>query len=166
MSRKLDCFGLLTLLMVAVALCPAAANAQVTIGSITVTNEWQMGESDGSGAVSGAAVSTAIDNIGGLNLTAVGTSGYPTYVSPGAYSGSSLAINFANPASTGNYGTPLASQYLVYSSSGNFISSAGQNWGLDFWVNFATLPADWRLRQPRDARQPGPQRRQQLYGFA
>ena len=35
----------------------------------------------------------------------------------------------------------MATQYLAYSSSGNFSSTAGQNWGLDFWFNLPTIPA-------------------------
>jgi hypothetical protein len=136
MFRKLDYVGLLILLIMGVALWPAAASAS----TITVTNEWQMGERDLSPAFPptpagpGATVLTAVDDVGTLNLTAGGS---PVYASPGAYPTSSLCASFTNPTCTNNSsGAPACTQYLQYSAAGNFAATggeAGSNWGCDFW---------------------------------
>jgi hypothetical protein len=140
MCHRFAWFGLPAVLFVGAALGPAAVDAQVTIGSICVTDEWQMGDSD-PGASPGGAVSATVDDLGGLNLTAVGAAGYPVYVSPGAYAGTSLAVGFSNPAGTSS--SVAATQYLEYSSGSLFNSSAGFNWGFDFWFNYPTaLPAN------------------------
>jgi hypothetical protein len=140
MTRKFVYFGLFTVAVVGIALCPAVANAgspyQPGSGSITVIDEWPMGESD-SGAVAGGTVTTTVDNIGGLNMTGYGS---PTYIAPAnsALPASTLGINLNNSP-------PTVGQYLVYSSAGNFsgaaIAAAGQNWGCDFWfdANSASL---------------------------
>ena len=135
-------FRRLTLLAVVAALAPVAARAQVQpyspgSGSITVVNEWQMGEYD-SGAAAGGTATTTVNDIGGHNMTAVGS---PSYISPanGGLPASTLALSCTGNTLGANSSTAPA-QYLTYSSAGTFgsdwgsaIASAGNNWGCDFW---------------------------------
>ena len=100
MARRFYHFGILSSLIVGVALFPAVANA-----TITVLNNWNMGESDPGPPVNGNNATTVVDNVGSWNMTATtancATSSRlhdvaATYVSPGAYTGSSLAMSFTN----------------------------------------------------------------------
>ena len=101
---------LLMTLWIATAFVLVGAVANAT--SIAVTNEWQMGESDPGSPVSGNNATTVVDNVGGWNMTATTATGAtvpagyttspPTYVSPGAYTGSSLAMSFTNADSVGS----------------------------------------------------------------
>jgi hypothetical protein len=142
MSRKLGYFGLLTLLVVGLALCSASAKASTLtfgVSPITVTNEWQLGESD-SGTLGGTAAATAVDDLGGWNLTGVNTgSTLATYVAgaSGAFGPSTLAVNFNNTGGTGGVSGTAQEYYCSYNStSGTYISSTSNaNWGCDFWFN-------------------------------
>ena len=85
MPHKFCCFGLLILLAIAVALYPVAASAStITINSITVTNEWQLGESDTGAILNGAAAATTPDDLGGWNLTGVNTGSTAAVYTAGA----------------------------------------------------------------------------------
>jgi hypothetical protein len=152
MFRNFNRFALLTLLIAAVALWPAAARAStITLGTITVQNEWQMGEQDLSPAIpptpasAGATVLTAVDDLGTLNLTAKTASGQPNpvYATPSnpALPASTLCVSF--PSNQINVpDNTAANQYLEYSGSAPaWTTAAAKNWGLDFWFYTANVPA-------------------------
>src|SRR6266576_1410345 len=91
--------------------------------AITVADYWRMGEGEG---VNGTAISTTADIVGGKTLTLPGGPICKSAVSSAASSnvGSTLGLDFFT---SGVYGT--------YSS---VISSAVNNFGIEFWVK----PAD------------------------
>ena len=110
---------------------------------ITVLNQWNMGESDAGAALGGTGANPTIDSIGGWNLNEVGS---PTYVA-GAYSGSPLALSFANPVG----GTPSQYYYNFNNTSNTYISpTSNTNWGYDFWFNCSSLPTAGGNWQPSE----------------
>ena len=137
---------LLMTLSIATAFVLVGAVANATW--IAVTNEWEMGKSDPVPLVATTPPRSST-TFGGWNMTATTATGAtvpagyttlpPTYVSPGAYTGSSLAMSFTNADSV----TVPATQYcnsFAATSSHAYVSSTSTRTGDLISVQCQLLP--------------------------
>src|SRR5690348_6507260 len=77
-------------LIASLALGVVTMPAQATI---TVLNQWHLGEADAGAAASGAGAAATVDSVGGFNLNKVGTPAYAADVPANIGSNLSLAFN-------------------------------------------------------------------------
>ncbi|MGH8091239.1 MAG: LamG domain-containing protein [Rudaea sp.] len=142
-------------LIASLVLGVVAMPAQATI---TVLNQWHLGEADAGASAGGAGAATTVDSVGGFNLNKVGTPAYAADVPANIGSNLSLAFNgttdeYMNPSGVAstltdnfgieawvkwNAGTP-GSASIIYngnsSNSGWGIYQYGTNYGLLYGGN-------------------------------
>lgn len=97
-------------------LATAAVPAQATI---TVLNQWHLGEADSGASAGGAGAATTVDSVGGFNLNKVGAPTYASDVAPRI--GSTLSVAFNGTADGYNNMTAVA-------------STLSDNFGIEAWV--------------------------------
>ncbi|HEY7871578.1 MAG TPA: LamG-like jellyroll fold domain-containing protein [Rudaea sp.] len=97
-------------------LVAAALSAQATI---TVTNQWHLGEADAGASASGAGAATTVDSIGGFSLNKVGAPTYASDVPPGIGSSLSMAFNGTTDE---------------YMNTSGVASTLTDNFGIEAWV--------------------------------
>ncbi len=98
------------------ALAAAALPAQATI---TVLNQWHMGEADAGASAGGAGAVATVDSVGGFNLNKVGAPTYASDVPPRI--GSTLSLAFNGTTDEYNNTTAVA-------------SALTDNFGIEAWV--------------------------------
>ncbi len=97
-------------------LAAAAVPAQATI---TVLNQWHLGEADSGASAGGAGAATTVDSVGGFNLNKIGAPTYASDVAPGIGSTLSMAFN----GTTDGYTNPSG-----------VASTLTDNFGIEAWV--------------------------------
>lgn len=97
-------------------LAAAAVPAQATI---TVLNQWHLGEADAGASAGGAGAAATVDSVGGFNLNKVGAPTYASDVPPRI--GSTLSMAFNGTADGYNNTTGVASNLT-------------DNFGIEAWV--------------------------------
>ncbi|MGH8324728.1 MAG: hypothetical protein ACRETD_13170, partial [Steroidobacteraceae bacterium] len=101
---------------VTLALGFATLPAQATI---TVLNQWHLGEADPGAAAGGAGAAATVDSVGGFNLNKVGAPTYSSDVQKGIGSTLSMAFNGTSDE---------------YMNSGGVASNLTDNFGVEAWV--------------------------------
>ena len=99
-------------LVLAVAAVPAQA-------TITVLNQWHLGEADSGATAGGTGAATTVDSVGAFNLNKVGAPTYSSDVPPRI--GSTLSVAF-NGTTDG------------YTNSAGVASALTDNFGIEAWV--------------------------------
>ncbi|HMM56081.1 MAG TPA: LamG domain-containing protein [Rudaea sp.] len=99
-------------LVLAVAAVPAQA-------TITVLNQWHLGEADSGASAGGAGAATTVDSVGGFSLSKVGAPTYSSDVAPRI--GSTLSMAFNGTADGYNNTIAVASNLT-------------DNFGIEAWV--------------------------------
>ena len=94
----------------------AAVPAQATV---TVLNQWHLGEADAGASAGGAGAATAVDSVGGFNLNKVGTPAYAADVPANIGSNLSMAFNGTTDE---------------YMNSSGVASTLTDNFGIEAWV--------------------------------
>jgi hypothetical protein len=97
-------------------LAAAALPAQATV---TVLNQWHLGEADAGATAGGAGAATTVDSIGAFSLNKVGTPTYASDVAPRI--GSTLSVAFNGTTDEYNNTTAVA-------------SALTDNFGIEAWV--------------------------------
>ena len=103
-------------LIASLALGVVTMPAQATI---TVLNQWHLGEADAGAAAGGAGAAATVDSVGGFNLSKVGTPTYSADVPANIGSNLSLAFNGTTDE---------------YMNSSGVASTLTVNFGIEAWV--------------------------------
>jgi hypothetical protein len=102
-------------LVASLGLGGVAIPAQATI---TVLNQWHLGEADAGASASGAGAATTVDSVGGFNLNKVGTPAYAADVPANIGSNLSMAFN------------GMTDEYVA----SGVASALTDNFGIEAWV--------------------------------
>jgi hypothetical protein len=103
-------------LIASLVLGVAAVPAQATV---TVLNQWHLGEADAGASTGGAGAAATVDSVGGFNLNKVGTPAYAADVPANIGSNLSLAFNGTTDE---------------YMNSSGVASTLTDNFGIEAWV--------------------------------
>lgn len=104
------------MLLAGLGLSVATMHARATI---SVLNQWHLGEADTGAVVGGAGAASTVDSVGTSNLNKFGTPTYSSDVAPGIGSGLSMVFSGAN-----------GSQYQI----SGVASTLTDNFGIEAWV--------------------------------
>lgn len=103
-------------LIASLVLFGAALPAQATI---TVLNQWHLGEADAGASAGGAGAALTVDNVAAFNLNKLGAPTYTADVPPGIGSALALAFDGANDQ---------------YQNTAGVASTLTDNFGIEAWV--------------------------------
>jgi hypothetical protein len=124
-------------LIASLVLGVAAVPAQATV---TVLNQWHLGEADAGASAGGAGAAATLDSVGGFNLNKVGAPTYSSDVPPRIGSTLSMAFNGSTDEYTSGVASTLTDNFGIEawvksngSTSGNATIAYNGNTGSSGW---------------------------------